>query len=351
MGSVFWKRKPVHLTFFLTRRCNAECSFCFYLSDDNLSGEDRSEMSLDEIRRVSLSMGRLLWLAFSGGELFLRDDLVEIAKVFYEKNRPAIMLFPTNGLMTEVIRKKTEGILQCCTESTIAVKLSMEGTERVHDSIRGKGSFSRTMKTYEALGELLDIYPNFELGVNTVFCSANQDDMDDIIEFVKGMDRVKTHTVSLVRGAVSDPGLKDINIEKYRSTIDKLAANLKNRESCIYRFKGAKLKAAQDNIQRGLIYETLLRKKQVLPCYAGKLNLVFTETGDVYPCESFTMKLGNLRDSGYDVQKILKSQKSRSIIKSIRDNACFCTHECYLMTNILFNPRMYPKLLKEYWQL
>jgi len=207
------------------------------------------------------------------------------------------------------------------------------------------------MKTYKVLGDLPDLYPNFELGINTVYCSANQDSMDDVIEFVKGLDRIRTHTVSLIRGAVKDPGLKEIDIEKYHRTINGMTASLKNKESCIYRFKGAKLKAAQDILQRRLIYETVVQKKQMIPCYAGKLNIVLTESGDLYPCESFTMKLGNVRDSGYDIEKILKSGKSQSIINSIRDNGCFCTHECYLMTNILFNPRMYPKLLREYLRL
>ena len=350
-ASIFWKRSPLQLTFFLTRRCNARCPFCFYLSDDNLSAEDRPELSLDEIKKISPSMGKLLWLAFSGGEIFLRDDIVEIAKVFYKNNRPSIILFPTNGLMTDVIKEKIETVLKHCSQSTIAVKLSLEGPENVHDSIRGKGSFHRTIKTYEALGALLDLYPNFELGINTVFCSANQDSMDEVIELVKGMDRIRTHTVSLIRGAVADPGLKDVDMEKYLETINELAANLKNRESCIYRFKGAKLKAAQDILQRRLIYETGVRKRQMVPCYAGKLNLVLTESGDVYPCESFSMKLGNLRDNGYDIERLRKNKKSQSIIRSIKDNGCFCTHECYLMTNILFNPRLYPKLLKEYLQL
>jgi radical SAM protein with 4Fe4S-binding SPASM domain len=311
-----------------------------------------SELSLNEIEKISLSMGKLLWLAFSGGEIFLRDDIVEITKVFYENNKPAIILFPTNGLLTNVIREKIETILNYCKKSTIVVKLSLEGSENVHDSIRGKnGSFQKTMQTYHALGELLDIYPNFDLGINTVFCSLNQDDMDELIEFVSGLDKIKTHTVSLIRGVVSDEALKDINIEKYRDTINNLASNLQSRISSIYRFKGAKLKAAQDILQRRMIYETMVQKRQLIPCYAGRLTLVLTESGDAYPCESFTMKLGNVRDNGYDIHKILKKTGNQNIINSIRDNGCFCTHECYLMTNILFNPRLYPKLLKEYLQL
>ena len=347
-GSILWKRNPIQLTFFLTKRCNARCPFCFYMSDENLSKGDRPELSLDEIKEISASMGRLLWLAFSGGEIFLRDDIVEITKVFYERNRPAIILLPTNGLLTEVIREKTEAILKQCVNSTIAVKLSVEGLEDIHDSIRGRGSFNKTMQTYEALGGLLGSYPNFELGINTVFCSANQDNMDEVIRFVRGLEKIKTHTVSLIRGSVADPGLKDIDIEKYNKTINRLAANLKNRESDIYRFKGAALKAAQDILQRRLIYETMVRKRQMVPCYAGRLNLVLTETGDLYPCESFTMNLGNVRENGYDMKRILKIPENQNIIKSIRDSGCFCTHECYLMTNILFNPLVYPKLLKEY---
>ena len=63
------------------------------------------------------------------------------------------------------------------------------------------------------------------------------------------------------------------------------------------------------------------------------------------------MKLGNVRENGYDIKNILKSKSAHEMINSIQDTGCFCTHECYLMTNILFNPSMFPKLMKEYMQL
>lgn len=352
INSVLWKRRPVHLTFFVTRRCNAKCPFCFYLSAG--SPESASELTLPEITKISSSTGRLLWLAFSGGEIFLRGDLVEITRVFYKKNRPAIILFPTNGLLTDIITERIEAILKHCKKSTIVVKLSLEGLESLHDSIRGiKGGFQKTMETYKALGGLLDKYTNFELGINTVFCSLNQDHMDELIEFVAGLDKIRTHTVSLIRGDVAETPLKNIALEKYHKTINRLEANLKSRMSGTYRFKGAKLKAAQDILQRRLIHETAVKKRQLTSCYAGRLNLVLTETGDVYPCESFNinMKLGNIRDKGYDLKKLLKTAQAQQVINSIRNKGCYCTHECYMMTNILFNPRMYPALLKEYLQL
>jgi len=350
IGSVFRKRGPIQLTFFLTGICNASCPFCFYLSGKK-SGKTNPELSLDEIEKVSRSLGKLLWLAFSGGEIFLRKDIVNIAKIFYRNNKPAIMLFPTNGLLTDVIKDNIELVLEHCRKSTVALKLSIEGTEHVHDSIRGKGSFKKTIKTYEALKGLSGKYPNFELGVNSVFCSVNQDGMDDLVNFVRGLEMIKTHTVSLIRGDVPYDGLKTVDMEKYKKTITLLASNLRSGQSGRYRFKGAKIKAAQDIVQRDVIFKTVASNRFQIPCYAGKLNLVLTESGDVYPCESFDMQLGNVRDSGYDIDNILNESSAKKIIRSIQDKECFCTHECYLMTNILFNPAMYPKLMKEYLQL
>ena len=124
-------------------------------------------------------MGPLLWLAFSGGEIFLRDDLVEISRIFYGNNRPAVMLFPTNGLLPELIRDRTEQVLKQCPQSIIAVKLSMDGLYQDHDTLRNTpGSFRKNHGNLHLLKGLLDAYPNFELGINTVFCSENQDRMD-----------------------------------------------------------------------------------------------------------------------------------------------------------------------------
>lgn len=347
LPSVLWKRRPIQLTFFVTKRCNARCPFCFYLS--RREEAPQAELNLAEIERISASLGSLLWLAFSGGEIFLREDLVEITRLFYRQNRPAIILFPTNGLQTERIRDYIETILRQCPKSIVVVKLSLDGPEPVHDALRGvPGAFQRTMATYHALGELLDRFPNFDLGINTVYCRATQETMDDTIAFVNGLEYVRTHTVSLVRGEVAEESLKDVDMRGYWATIARMEEDLKNRVARTYRFGGARLKAAQDIVQRRLILQTMVEKQRLIPCYAGRLNLVLTETGDLHPCESFTMKIGNVRDHGCDVGQLMDSDRARQVRRMISHNGCYCTHECYFMTNILFNPALYPALLREY---
>ncbi|MBE9548050.1 MAG: radical SAM protein [Proteobacteria bacterium] len=347
--SLFSKRQPIQLSFFLTRRCNARCPYCFYLENNNQDACEGEELSLEEIQRISRSLGKLLWLAFSGGEVYLRKDLVDISRQFYKQNKPVIMLYPTNGLMPDLIRRRTEQILNHCPNSVIAVKLSIDELGEQHDRLRNTPhSFEKTLKTCRLLGPLLERFPNFELGVNTVFCSENQHNMDAIIDFVGGLEYVNTHTISMVRGNLKQDHYKTVDYTKYARAVERLASSIKNNKAGIYRFKGAKLKAAQDVLQHRLIYRTLTEQQRQIPCYAGRVNLVLSETGEVYPCEMLSSSFGNVRDHGYDISRVTQTEQARQSIASIKAQQCFCSHECYFMTNILLNPGLYPALAKPY---
>ena len=350
--SLLYKHRPIQLTFFVTSRCNAKCPYCFYLQSNNSCPDDSKELQLDEIQRISSSMGNLLWLAFSGGEIYLRKDLPEISRTFYKNNKPVYMLYPTNGMMPERIRDYTESILRDCPKSVIIVKLSIDGLHEQHDQLRATpGSFVKTLQTYQLLAELKDRYQNFELGVNTVFCAQNQDNMQEIINYVGTLGRITTHTISLVRGNLKDTTYQQVDMDKYWYYTDLLANRIRSNKSPHYRFAGGKIKIAQDILQRNLIRETASQKRQLIPCFAGKANLVLTETGDVYPCESFTDGFGNIRDYEYNLHNILRSAAAKRIIQQIENACCYCTHECYFITNIMLNPRLYPAVIREYVKL
>jgi len=354
-GSILWKRQPIHLTFFLTRKCNAHCPFCFYLKSSDNPKTAAAELSLAEIDRISRSMGRLLWLAFSGGEVYLRKDLVEISKIFYDHNRPAVMLFPSNGMLPDLIRDRTEQVLTYCRNSIVVVKLSLDGVGSDHDRLRNtRDNFDRVMQTYALLKDLLDDYPNFELGFNTVLTAQNQHKIEGIIDFVSRLDARITHTLSMVRGNLLDNGYKQVEPKHYRVAADMLVARLRDRSTGIHRFSGARLKAAQDVMQRHFIHQTLIGQDRSLPCYAGKLNLVLAETGEVYPCEILSQSLGNVRGFDYDIRQVMSTDKAVDVLDSIspgNPHCRSCTHECNYITNILFNPAMYPRLMTEYLRL
>ncbi len=352
VDAIAWKRRPIQLTFFVTRKCNARCPYCFYLQGADVAEPDSAELSVEEIDKVSRSLGSLLWLAFSGGEIFLRKDLVEISRLFHRQNRPAIMLYPTNGLLPQLIHDSMAQILPQCGDSIVVVKLSIDGVGAAHDALRfTAGGFDKLMQTYRLLAGLLQDHPNFELGINTVFCSGNQDQMDEIIDFVQDLEHIRTHTISLARGDLADPGHKAVDHAKYQRAVGRLAENLRNRKAPTYHFRGGRLKAAQDILQRRLIHRTLLEQKRLIPCYAGRLNLVLSETGEVAPCETHSASFGNVRAHGYDLGSVLRTTAARATLDSIGRGECHCTHECYFITNILFNPRCYPALAEEWLRL
>ncbi len=358
LGAALGREAPVHLTVFLTRRCNAGCPFCFYRASGGEAGSGAAlshgapELSLREFSRAARTIGPLLWLAFSGGEIFLRPDLADVVQAFYHSCRPAIILLLTNGLLSERIARQVEEVLRRCPRSTVAVKLSLDGPARMHDRLRGvPDAFDRVMATYHRLVPLLHRYANFELGVNTVLCAANQEQVEETIALVRELPHCRTHTVSLVRGRIGDPALAEVDAERYRQAARLLACDLRAGRAGRYRFPGGRLKAAQDIVQRRRIADLAAgRPVQFLPCVAGRLSLTLIESGEVFACESFEERflLGNLREAGYDLGAILRSARAKAVRQRIRETRCVCTHECYQMLNILFTPLAWPAVAREY---
>ncbi|MEK6537350.1 MAG: radical SAM protein [Actinomycetota bacterium] len=349
LPSIFYKRDPLQFTFFVTSRCNSRCPFCFYWQDRK-AGND--ELTLEEVEKISASMGNLLWLLFSGGEIFLRRDLPDLVEAFYRNTHPVIITLPTNGLAPDLIVPATEEILKRCPESAVVCKVSLDGIGDDHDRLRDTpGSFEKVLETWEQLRRLGERHDNLQLGINTVFCRENQDDMDRIIDFVNTLPGCETHTISMVRGNPADTAYKEIDLEKYRRAVLRLENDLKGGKAKMYHFTLARLKTAQDLVQRRLIYETVRQGRRLLPCYAGRIGAVMNEVGDIFPCEILTDKMGNVRESGYDFPKVFFSEQADRVRAKINNTKCYCSHECYFVTNILFNPLMCGQVIRQYLEL
>ena len=348
-GALLLKRRPLHLTFFVTRRCDARCPFCFSRGREQSAAP---ELTLAEIARIAPTVGPLLWLSFSGGEPTLREDLPEIAAIFARHCRPVFVLLSTNGLDPARTAAAAAGLLAAAPRSTVAVKLSLDGPAEVHDRMRGvPGAHARVLESLALLRELGAREPRLEVGINTVFCSENQGRVGEVFAEVARLPGVRTHTLSLVRGDLPDPALGAVDPSRYLAAAEALACGLRDGSQPRYRFPGARLKAAQDVLQRRLIAQTLARRGRVIPCHAGRLNLVLDERGELYPCEEFSLRMGNVRDHDLDVRATAASPRGREVLASIARGDCWCTHECYMMTNILFDLRRWPALLAEYLRL
>ena len=75
---------------------------------------------------------------------------------------------------------------------------------------------------------------------------------------------------------------------------------------------------------------------------AGRSNLVIWGDGRVASCEMLP-SVGNINNNNID--EIIDSNEMKKQKELIKNKECYCTHNCALLTSIMFNPKKWGNLL------
>ncbi|NQT23689.1 MAG: radical SAM protein [Candidatus Omnitrophica bacterium] len=335
---------PSYLTFFVTNRCNASCDHCFFWKDLEKMEE---KMDLGEIERVSKSMGNLLSILITGGEPFLRKDLPQIVRFFYENNNTQNIVVSTNGILTSQIVESTKQIVEQCEKAHVIVNLSFDAIGKDHDRIKKvEGCFDKAIATYEELRKLKPRHSNLNVGIVIAMHQLNEEGVRATYEYIRDELKPDSIALNLLRGNPKNPKLKEIDINNYDSLCQEMNQDILTQRLTGYsNFPLVEFTIANNMLIRDYVSKTYRTQCYQMPCYAALLNAVVYPNGDVVACEPLDKKLGNLKKTNYDFKKVWFSRKAIDLRKWIKDTKCFCTHECNLNTNILFNLRFLPKLL------
>ncbi|MEK6969505.1 MAG: radical SAM protein [Nanoarchaeota archaeon] len=315
---------PLYIIHFITNKCNANCQHCFYRKELNIN---KQLLSVEEIDKMTKKLGKLLYINLTGGEPFLREDIVTIAQIYYKNTKPLNIVIPTNGILTNKIVSDVKKILKLCPRSRLSVRFSIDNTEALHNKIRGVEAFKHMLTTYEILNQLKrEGHKNLDLGFITTISSFNQDYLDELFEFMKHNLKGNNWRILFARNI----GEKGADIQKYN-----LFANKVNN----YFGRG---------IIDNLVSKIITYNKYVIPCYAGRTSCVITEDGEIKPCEPLNYSFGNIKSFNYDFKKLWNNQKAKSFRKKVIKNKCFCSHECFVSNNVVFNLKMFTKIIKNY---
>ena len=349
---------PLYFVLFVTKNCNARCGHCLLGSHERHTGE----LTIDEIEKVSRSMDDMIFFTPTGGEPFLRKDLPEIVKIFHKNNHAPNVGIPTNGSLVSRVVDGTREMLDACPDLDLHIDISIDGVGEDHDRFRGfKGLFDRAIRTYRELRVLEKHYKNFSACIQIAVSAYNHEKLNELYDYLKTYVGVNTVFTLLLRGGPKDPAAKytppidpeanQFNIDNYLDFHYRLERDNKARElSGYYKLPFGDFINAKRIIRPKLITQMVKERRFVIPCYAGTLGGNRFSNGDVLACELMGQGqiLGNVRDCNYDFKKIWHSQKANEVRAWISKTKCYCTYECFMTVNILFNPLMYPVILKEW---
>jgi len=138
----------------------------------------------------------------------------------------------------------------------------------------------------------------------------------------------------------------EVDLEKYKALLKRARAyNSRQKHHGLYISSNVK-----DKLLSSIITNTVQERKfQGIYCNAGNKAGVLYSGGDLFPCELLEdKKIGNLRENNYDFRALWNSPKGSEIRNFIRDTKCFCTHECFITTNLLLDPKNIVNYVKTY---
>lgn len=342
---------PAYLIHFITNQCNARCRHCFIFQKTIVNRYFGKELSLGEIKKMAVSLSPTLsHVNLTGGEPFLRNDLVNIVNLYAQEAKASSIQITTNGSLPFRISKCVSQILKQNPKTSLSISISIDNLGKKHDQNRRfPGLFKKILKTYRLLDKLKA--EKLTVNFNLVVTGQSQNDLENIFKFLTQKLQIKSLSSTAFR--IKRRDLKThFDLQQF-THLNRLInqAFFTGQLSGFNGFPGADFINAKNILQRELIEKTIKNKRFIAPCQAGKLAAVIHANGDVYPCELLDKKIGNLSKYDFTFPKLWQSQEAQTARQFIKKTRCFCTHECFWGVNLLSNPKFYPKILKNYFKI
>jgi radical SAM protein with 4Fe4S-binding SPASM domain len=204
-----WQHPPKIIQIDITGQCNLTCKHCRASVLDKTTPDLNFEQVLsilDQIHYISPNGT----LAIAGGEPLKRPDIKDI--LYYIKNN-------LKGLNVELLTNATLITLEnidWLIETVRGFNISMEGSSpEIHDSIRGKGTFEKTISALNLLTE-----KGANLVVRMTYFHQGMDEPENLMRFIHKVGiRMFNFRYLVPVGRASD---KQIDSDQYRLLCEKI---------------------------------------------------------------------------------------------------------------------------------
>lgn len=271
----------------VTERCNLHCAHCY---QEDAQAE---ELALDGLLDVVAQFKELLdrWRSeaiglpvrghvnVTGGEPFVRADFLDLLEALAADAEHVTFSILTNGTLIDEDLARRIAVL-----APRFVQVSIEGTRRTHEAIRGAGSFDRAQAALRHLAAE---------GVRTfISFTAYRGNFREFADVARlgcslGVSRVwADRLVPLGSGSALTEQV--LTPAETRELFDGM---LKARiDAACGAFGGTEI-----SMRRGLQF--LVAGEKPYHCSAGNTLITVLPNGDVYPCRRMPIRVGNTTET------------------------------------------------------
>ncbi|MBU6996837.1 MAG: radical SAM protein [Theionarchaea archaeon] len=325
VARAMYRQDPYKVTYAVTYQCNARCKICnIWKKYVQVPQKKAEELTLPEIGAI-FSQFDLSWVSLTGGEPFLRDDLVDIVSAIEECSpHLSLLTIPTNGSLPETARRATESILEETRIQNVVVTVSVDGDELLHDELRGvPGLWKKARTLYHMLS------------------SMENDRFSVLLEFT-----VSKHNAGYLDRAIRSFGADYSQVVItaahssyfYRTELHHLHNSSSAQQ--VSQFNASCPRYDPRSIL-SFLYTRLLEKylkgtPVPLHCVSGRSSFFLDPYGVLYPCITMETPFGSLREDS--LHNLLKGERASAIIHRIRDHKCpGCWTPCEAYQTIVEN--------------
>lgn len=269
----YWKmNRPMSIHFELTQRCNLRCIHCLF------THESRNELSDDEVIGVLKQLKSLgvFNLSLSGGEIFTRNDIEAIFN-FLTSNRFIVILYTNGTLLNSSLIEKISKL------KPFSIEVSFYGaTAEVHDAITGvKGSFDKSLQSTKNLRNagLSVLFKGFLL-------RNNFHERIDMINLANELGTLYSFDFNLM--PMENGDIRNLTTGLTLTQLKEIYYEV-NTKGLILR-NNVKIKSRDSQWPKG----------GSVICNPGRINGCIASNGDVFPCPTLRIPIGNLREKSFE---------------------------------------------------
>jgi AdoMet-dependent heme synthase len=325
--------RPLDVICEVTYICNLACPTCFRWT----SKPDEHELTTEEwkgvIRKLKVWLGSFN-LTFTGGEPFLRKDLLEIFK-FATDNGIVTGVVSNGSLIDKALAKEivASGLDGLC--------LSLNSLKRhIHNETRGtNGSFDEVMTAIENMKE---VKKGMRLSLSTTVVRENIGELVDMVKWTKATGLYGIHFQPIMPASLLPTYDKDGQFKQV--TVGKPYKNLLKREEVIddkgvdavferlaaMAEEGYPIISSVGHLKEMGKYLKNPTNPELLEkvCQVGVKNLNIDPFGNVRLC-SIMEVVGNMKDSPDQIWRSVNASNQRENIRTCEKfcRIMYCNHK------------------------